>query len=211
MKWSLWLLLFSLPIAAWADVFATAATRYGLDPSLLRAIAEVESAHNPWALNINGISCQEKGDPFLVNGRWRFCDTRENAIAILLYASNNPWLLTAEGPNNTQLRIFMPSNERAEHLAAHNRLQNTHIEKKNILSTDIGLMQINWRSHGDNIRDASKLFEPAYNVDYGARFLADLIRRNGREKAIGMYHTGERGSPARQERYREMVLARYGR
>lgn len=205
--------LLGIALPAEADVFTDAATRHGVnDPELLRAIAKQESSHNPWALNINGVSCQDlnnDGDPFLVNGRWRYCDSRATSIAILLYASKNPWLITADGPKGKRLRIFMPSQERANVLVKRNGLRNASIERKNVQSTDIGLMQINWRSHGENIQDASKLFDPAYNVDYGAQYLAGLIRRHGKERAMGMYHTGERGSPGRQETYRNQVLRHY--
>lgn len=192
-----------------ADPFDKAAARHGVSADLLRAIAKVESAHNPWALNINGADCQDKGNPHFIRGQWLFCDSRSNSIAILLHASKNPWLLSAKGPNGATLYIWAKHEDHAKSLAARNHLDVIKIKRKNVLSTDIGIMQVNWRAHGGNILDTSLLFNQEYNVDYGAKFLADLISRHGKEVAVGMYHTGENGSKNRQLRYRQAVSRHY--
>jgi hypothetical protein len=192
-----------------ADIFAQAGQSTGIDPNLLRAIALQESSNNPWALNLNGVSCNRTGDLFLVNAAWRRCDSLQSAVMILAHAAQNPWLISFETPNGFSLRIWASTKTHGERIVVDNRLHGARIEKKNIKSSDIGLMQINWRHHGKNIQDARLLFDPAYNVNYGARHLSKLLSRHNIATAVGMYHAGENGHAARQKRYSHQVLHKY--
>ncbi len=66
---------------------------------------------------------------------------------------------------------------------------------------DIGCMQINHYYHGRHFTDAREMFEPKKNVDYAARFLKELWRREGRwTEAVARYHAGPGNAPA-QRRY----------
>lgn len=70
---------------------------------------------------------------------------------------------------------------------------------------DIGLMQISWRHHGHRFPSLDHAIDPLTNLQAGAAYLRHLTKRQGLEKAIGMYHTGEAGPVARQQLYKRLV------
>jgi len=56
---------------------------------------------------------------------------------------------------------------------------------------DLGIMQINPKAHPDF--DVNKWYDPEYNIDYGVRFLKELINRYGKhgiEAIISAYNAG---------------------
>lgn len=66
---------------------------------------------------------------------------------------------------------------------------------------DVGCMQINHRYHGKNFKSVEQMLDPAVNVEYAARFLAELKGREGSwTKAVARYHAGPDNDPA-QKRY----------
>ena len=66
-------------------------------------------------------------------------------------------------------------------------------------SIDVGCMQVNLKWHGDQFSSVDQAFDPATNVDYAARFLLSLYRREGDWwKAAGSYHSS---TPERQKTY----------
>ncbi len=66
---------------------------------------------------------------------------------------------------------------------------------------DIGCMQINYVFHGEHFRSVAQMFDPLSNVDYGARFLKSLRKREGSwTLAVARYHAGPNNNPA-QKRY----------
>lgn len=70
-----------------------------------------------------------------------------------------------------------------------------------INSIDVGCMQINLRWHGEAFADLPQAFDPIANVDYAARFLLRLYRREGSwQKAAGKYHSST-------EKYQKIYLA----
>lgn len=55
---------------------------------------------------------------------------------------------------------------------------------------DIGCMQLNWYWHGDHFRDLESMIDPALNVNYAARFLAELSQETGSwDAAVRFYHS----------------------
>lgn len=80
---------------------------------------------------------------------------------------------------------------------------------------DIGCMQINHHYHGDQFRSVDHMLEPRANVQYAARFLKELRRRQGSwTMAVARYHAGPNNDPA-QKRYvctviRNMVASGFG-
>ena len=74
-------------------------------------------------------------------------------------------------------------------------------------SFDVGLMQISWRHHGHRFTSLEQAIDPVVNLQAGAAYLRHLMQRQGLQKAIGMYHTGEAGPIARQQHYRQLVSA----
>jgi hypothetical protein len=89
-----------------------------------------------------------------------------------------PWTVTAEGEGH-----FLPSKEAA--IAEVERLQ-----KKGIDNIDVGCMQVNLRAHPDAFANLDQAFDPASNVSYGARFLAELRASTPDwQTAAGYYHS----------------------
>jgi soluble lytic murein transglycosylase-like protein len=80
---------------------------------------------------------------------------------------------------------------------------------------DVGCMQINHHFHGARLPSLAAMFDPARNVDYAARFLVELKRREGAwTLAVARYHAGPHNDPA-QKRYvcaviRNMVAVGFG-
>ncbi len=80
---------------------------------------------------------------------------------------------------------------------------------------DIGCMQINYRYHGRQFASLEEMFDPAKNVDYAARFLKSLHKREGNWTAtVARYHAGPGNAPA-QRTYvcaviRNMVASGFG-
>ncbi len=98
-----------------------------------------------------------------------------------------PWAVNADGKG-----VFLSS--RAE---AVDRVRALQAGGTN--SIDVGCMQINLKWHGRGFASVEQAFDPATNVDYAARFLLSLYRREGDWwKAAGNYHSA---TPARQEVY----------
>ncbi len=80
---------------------------------------------------------------------------------------------------------------------------------------DLGCMQINFRYHGGSFASAGQMLDPESNVDYAARFLANLHSRHQTwTMAVARYHAGPNNDPA-QKRYvcrviRNLVDAGHG-
>lgn len=80
---------------------------------------------------------------------------------------------------------------------------------------DLGCMQINHHYHGDRFGSVETMLDPGQNVDYAARFLRELRRREGNwTMAVARYHAGPDNDPA-QKRYvcaviRNMVASGFG-
>jgi soluble lytic murein transglycosylase-like protein len=72
---------------------------------------------------------------------------------------------------------------------------------------DLGCMQINHRYHSENFRSVEEMLDPRRNVDYAARFLAQLHARHQTwSMAVARYHAGPDNDPA-QKRYVCRVIA----
>ncbi|MTI16769.1 lytic transglycosylase domain-containing protein [Rhodobacteraceae bacterium RKSG542] len=66
---------------------------------------------------------------------------------------------------------------------------------------DVGCMQINIHYHGHRFASVSDMFRPRQNVQYAARFLSELKKREGSwTMAVARYHAGPNNNPA-QKRY----------
>ncbi|WP_136659990.1 transglycosylase SLT domain-containing protein [Nitratireductor sp. XY-223] len=81
---------------------------------------------------------------------------------------------------------------------------------------DLGCMQINHHYHRGEFANLRSMLDPAKNVDYAAKFLADLRRRHSSwTMAVARYHAGPHNDPA-QKKYvcrviRNLVATGYGR
>ena len=66
---------------------------------------------------------------------------------------------------------------------------------------DLGCMQVNHYYHGKAFGSVAEMLDPARNVDYAARFLAELRKREGNwTMAVARYHAGPNNDAA-QKRY----------
>ncbi len=73
---------------------------------------------------------------------------------------------------------------------------------------DVGCMQINYYFHGGSFSSVSDMLNPRRNVDYAAKFLAELKEREGSwTLAVARYNAGKNNNPA-QKRYVCRVLDR---
>ena len=84
------------------------------------------------------------------------------------------------------------------------------MQARGVASIDVGCMQINLRHHPAAFANLDEAFDPAANVRYGARFLAQLHQAHGEwPEAIARYHSGD---PGQGENYaRRVALARLSR
>jgi hypothetical protein len=104
-----------------------------------------------------------------------------------------PWTVTAEGEGH-----FLPSKEAA--IAEVRRLKS-----KGIDNIDVGCMQVNLRAHPDAFATLDEAFDPAANVSYGARFLAELRANTPNwETAAAYYHSQ---TPSLAAAYEDKLIA----
>lgn len=72
---------------------------------------------------------------------------------------------------------------------------------------DLGCMQINHHFHGSAFSSPAEMLNPRRNVEYAARFLAELHARHETwTMAVARYHAGPNNDPA-QKRYVCRVIA----
>lgn len=72
---------------------------------------------------------------------------------------------------------------------------------------DLGCMQINHHYHAEHFPSVAAMLDPRQNVDYAARFLAQLHARHDTwSMAVARYHAGPDNDPA-QKRYVCRVIA----
>lgn len=184
----------ALTLADDSDLFQQAADRHGISVELLRSIAQVESAMHPWAVNINR-------EGFRPPSRW-------HALELIRNVHRRPWLLRVDYGDTSQRMFFRSGRDaqqalqsllaRADALAT-GRPHQWEIRKLEVLSVDIGLMQINWKFHGHHFDSMAALFDPATNIDYAARHLKALLDEHGDlEQAVAHYHSN---TPEFQARY----------
>ena len=65
-----------------------------------------------------------------------------------------------------------------------------------VVLIDVGCMQINHHFHGDRFASVAAMFEPHANVEYAARFLKTLRRKEGSwTLAVARYHAGPNNNP----------------
>ena len=109
--------------------------------------------------------------------------------------SLQPWALNIEGK-----AVFASSPQAALDIFEQARRQGAVL-------IDLGCMQINHHFHGGEFASPAQMLEPARNVDYAARFLAELHARHDTwTMAVARYHAGPNNDPA-QKQYVCRVIA----
>ncbi|MCV3766253.1 transglycosylase SLT domain-containing protein [Rhizobium sp. TRM95796] len=103
--------------------------------------------------------------------------------------SLQPWALNIEGK-----AVFARSPDEALEAFRDARARGAEL-------IDLGCMQINQRYHGDQFSSLDAMLDPEKNVDYAARFLAQLHAKHVTwTMAVARYHAGPNNNPA-QKRY----------
>jgi soluble lytic murein transglycosylase-like protein len=65
---------------------------------------------------------------------------------------------------------------------------------------DLGCMQINHRYHGENFAGVAEMLDPHKNVEYAAKFLAQLHAKHVTwTMAVARYHAGPNNNPAQKQ------------
>jgi soluble lytic murein transglycosylase-like protein len=101
--------------------------------------------------------------------------------------SLQPWALNIEGK-----AVFASSPADALSIFDNARRQGAVL-------IDLGCMQINHHFHGSEFSSPSQMLEPARNVDYAAKFLANLHARHETwTMAVARYHAGPNNDPAQK-------------
>jgi len=119
-------------------------------------------------------------------------------------ASLHPWALNIEGRT-----VFASSPAEALRI-----FRKARSEGRKLI--DLGCMQINHHYHGGQFGSAREMLDPRRNVDYAARFLKRLYRKEGSwTLAAARYHAGPNNNAA-QKRYvcvviRNLVATGFGR
>lgn len=136
-------------------------------------------------------------DPKLIYSVALAESARANSSKLL---SPHPWTLRSDKP------FYSSTKEEAERTLT-NLLKQTK-------SVDVGLMQVNFRWHGEKVSSPKDLLDPATNMRIGATYLAEMIRNTPHdlELAIGKYHVGPTitsENSSRAKNYGQRVLAIY--
>lgn len=106
-----------------------------------------------------------------------------------------PWTINAEGTPY----LFRT---KADAVAKVKELQAAGMK-----SIDVGCMQVNLRHHPNAFANLNQAFEPAFNVDYAARYLrSHYDETNSWKTAVGHYHSR---TPAFGQRYIASVYAKW--
>lgn len=104
-----------------------------------------------------------------------------------------PWTINAEGDG------FVFDSK----AAAINRVR--ALRQQGVESIDVGCMQVNLIHHADAFDNLEQAFEPAYNIDYAARFLKSLQQETGSwAQAVAFYHSRNQNI---SDGYRQKVLS----
>jgi hypothetical protein len=175
-----------------------ASNTYGISPSVLSSIVIIESNGNPWTFNVDG-----EGMSF---------NTKQQAVNKFNVLVQNRWLVKYKKPGRKTLRLFFKTRALAtQWIETFRKEENdkySFLEKKlinvksgqivlrklNLVNTDIGLSQINFKWHGKQYKDRFNFYQwlnPELNLHYAAKHLKELYKRHGNNmsKAVAHYHS----------------------
>lgn len=72
-------------------------------------------------------------------------------------------------------------------------------ERQGAVLIDLGCMQINHHYHGENFSGVAEMLDPKKNVEYAAKFLAQLHAKHVTwTMAVARYHAGPNNDPAQK-------------
>lgn len=211
-----WMFAISL-LASWTVVASpydplidATARKHGINPILLRAVAQHESRKNPWTFNADG-------EPF------QFQD-KDTAVRVLWSLTKAPWMVKSIAKEGKRSRRFFPNQSSAlayARTAAQASSLSLRIDDAKglstgqirvrllkLLNTDIGMAQVNYRWNGQGVATVQTWFDPGYNLDFAAARLANLRKRYGNDlTAAGYYHSP--GNPKARAAYLGYITPKY--
>lgn len=169
------------------------------------ALMAVLTGHAPVRFISEANAAQTFGDAGLCEREIRRAAAKYGVPEGILYSvglaetgkkgSLQPWALNIEGK-----AVFAQSPQAALDIFEQARRQGAVL-------IDLGCMQINHHFHGGEFASPAQMLEPARNVDYAARFLAELHARHDTwTMAVARYHAGPNNDPA-QKQYVCRVIA----
>jgi hypothetical protein len=204
----------SASIENYRGTIADAAKTYGINPSILAAIVIIESNGRPWTFNIDG-----EGMHF---------PSRNKAIEKFNHIIKNRWLVKFRTAENRISRVYFPTRSKALNWINRSNSLGTAsyslIEKKlipvergqivlrklNLINTDIGLSQINYRWHGEKYKERFGFYQwlnPDLNLYYAAKHIKELYTRHGdMYKAVAYYHSSTKNN---QKKYLKKFIKAY--
>ncbi len=175
------------------------ARRHGVDPLVLRTIAAQESRKQPWTFNADGEGFHFESKELAVNALWAL--------------TKRPWMAKVHPANRSKpIRLFFASQQAAgAYVASFNKGRRSsgkspvslrtdkvkevlkgqaRVRRLWLFNTDIGIAQISYRFHGKNKASINQWFDPAFNLNYAAKHLAELKKKYGSDiTAAGYYHS----------------------
>lgn len=102
--------------------------------------------------------------------------------------SLQPWSLNVEGK-----AYFAGSEQEAEQIF-------DEASREGAILIDLGCMQINHHYHGENFTGVAEMLDPRKNVEYAAKFLAQLHAKHVTwTMAVARYHAGPDNDPAQKQ------------
>lgn len=190
------------------DRLHQAELKYGLPKNSLVALSLTESSLHWFALNIDGASFYPK--------------SRQQALSIMRSVIERPYVMSIKANAESEPELWFFSTRQAAHKAVSQLGASPHypeiipqasgdlFRKLSLMNTGICALQISYRWHArDEGRSVADLLDPNFCIDYGAKYLAGLVRKHGFEKGVGCYYTCSNRSRARRER--EEYFDRYNR
>lgn len=175
------------------------ASQYAIDRYVLRAIAQQESNKKPWTFNADGEGFHFKSKNHAVSALWSLTKAPW-MVKIIPHEGGKP--IRRFFANQRAANSFLIAYQRGRRSAGSSMLRvladqgkevrqgEGRIRKIWLLNTDIGIAQINYRFHGQNRASVQKWFDPAFNLTYAAKHLADLKAKHGSDMtAAGFYHS----------------------
>jgi len=102
--------------------------------------------------------------------------------------SLQPWSLNVEGK-----AYFAGSEQEAEQIFG-------EASRSGAVLIDLGCMQINHHYHGEHFAGVAEMLDPRKNVEYAAKFLAQLHAKHVTwTMAVARYHAGPDNDPAQKQ------------
>lgn len=196
----------AVPPFLWT-LFSHAAVEYQVPVNTLAAISSFESRFNPYACNFNGVA---KYFSTKEEALWAVEEFRRMDFGVMFgktaYYGDKDVILKRVAEHPDEMVTIVLGGKKKGPYSKEVALQK--IGKFKGRSYDVGLMQINsyWINRFDI--PISDLFDPRFNVRFGAWVLRQAFNDYGLgADGIGGYHTNPRNNPKRSLWYAKKILS----